>query len=108
MYFRELTHPPTALRLDPSVIHGEQMPRNQKFVMSILWTVLACTGISAGQSWSGILPKTRAIDWSQAGARIRNHPALSATLNPRAPTAEINTAIAAGSHGAVQLSRVSS
>src|SRR5260370_2385680 len=70
MYFRELTHPPTALRLDPSVSDGEHMPTTQKCVMSILWTVLACTGISAGQSWSGILAPTRAISWSAAGATI--------------------------------------
>src|SRR6266496_189690 len=103
MYFRELTHPATVIRLDPSVDQGEQMPRNQKFVMSMVWTVLACTGISAGQSWSGVLAPNRAIDWSTAGATIVNRSTICATLNPGATVAQINTQIAACNNGVVLL-----
>src|SRR5260370_11326371 len=100
MYFRELTHPRTELRLDTSVSDGEHMPTTQKCVMSILWTVLACTGISAGQSWSGILAPTRAINWSAAGATIVNRTtncttsACNTLYGGTVTTASLNAAIA--------------
>lgn len=76
------------------------MPPTQKFVMSILWTVLACTGISAGQSWSGILAPTRAINWSAAGATIVNRTtncttsACNTLYGGTVTTASLNAAIA--------------
>src|SRR5260370_41960062 len=76
------------------------MSRTQKFVMSIVWTVLACTGISAGQSWSGILAKARAINWSAAGANIVNRTtncttsACNTLYGGTVTTASINAAIA--------------
>jgi hypothetical protein len=80
------------------------LPRNKLFIMSLVGTVLACVGVSAGQPpWSGVLAPSRAINWSTAGATITNRttacttqPALLAgSGNAAANLATLNIAIAA-------------
>jgi hypothetical protein len=57
--------------------------------------VLVLVGHLYGQSWSGILSPSRAIDWSNAGVvgGIPNRTTICTTLNPGASNAQINTAI---------------
>jgi len=59
-------------------------------------TMLCLSVCTYAQSWSGILDRTRAIDWTQAGAgTIPNRTAICANLTPSATTSTINNAIAA-------------
>ncbi|HUV97607.1 MAG TPA: hypothetical protein VMV98_09075 [Acidobacteriaceae bacterium] len=68
------------------------------------YTGVACLGasllavgtlISPAQSWMPLLNSGQAIDWSQSGVGgIPERPKLCATLQPGAPAAQINTALA--------------
>lgn len=68
-------------------------------------TLVCLTAVSDGQTWSGILDPSRAIDWSQAGVvgGIPNRTTICTTLNPGATASQINTAISncSGSGGGV-------
>jgi len=72
---------------------------SQKVSQSILAVLVAVSfglpATSFGQSWSGVLSSSRAIDWSQAGipGGIPNRSTTCATLSPGASAAQINTAI---------------
>jgi hypothetical protein len=71
------------------------VPRYQKFLVCLVWIVLAFTSISFGQAWTGVVAPTRAIDWSNAGAgTIPARTTICTTLNPGASAAQINAAIA--------------
>ena len=63
----------------------------------VLWPLLFlfAAGHAGAQTWSGIIESDRAIDWTGTGAgQIPARPAICASLNPPATTAQINAALA--------------
>ena len=62
---------------------------------------LLCTPMAFGQSWSGIIDPSRAVNWGNVGTTIPNRTTICATLTSSATAAQINSAIASCSSGGV-------
>jgi len=62
-----------------------------------LLLIIATPSAARAQLWSGILDRSRAVDWSQAGvvSSIPNRTTRCATLSPGATHTQINNALAA-------------
>ncbi len=79
--------------------------RSALWILGLIASVLVVPASTGAQQWSGIIDRTRAIDWSSAGVRggIPNRTTICATLNPGASSNQINSAIASCPSGQVVL-----
>jgi hypothetical protein len=87
----------------PRRFHGDSVLRRLGRLVPLIGLLVAVAAAADAQTWSGLLDRSRAIDWSGAGVKdgIPLRTTICATLNAGATAAQINAAIASCPPGQV-------